>query len=115
MPISETGLKADDYYLKLLEHIDQRTIHDIHWRVVPLSELELAVDTVRFDIHYFVYDDKPEDGWQNRNDNVLAFECSFRRPVLFPTEIRELRIESWFKQLEFTPAPIPVSVFAFLA
>jgi hypothetical protein len=28
--------------------------------------------------------------------------------VLFPTEIRELRIESWFKQLEFTPAPIPV-------
>jgi hypothetical protein len=75
----------------------------------------LAVDTVRFDIHYFVYDDKPEGGWQNRTDNVLAFECSFRRPVLFPTEIRELRIESWFKQLEFTPAPIPVSVFAFLA
>jgi predicted nucleotidyltransferase component of viral defense system len=106
--LSDTGLKADDYYLKLLEHIDQRTIYDIHWRVVSLSEPELAVDTVRFDIHYFVYDDKPEDGWQNRADNVLAFECSFRRPVLFPKEVRELRVESWFKHLEFTPAPIPV-------
>ncbi|MBX9770020.1 MAG: nucleotidyl transferase AbiEii/AbiGii toxin family protein [Candidatus Obscuribacterales bacterium] len=106
--ISDTGLKADDYYLKLLEHIDQRTIYDIHWRVVPLSELELAVDTVRFDIHYFVHDDKPDEGWQNRADNVLAFECSFRRPVLFSKEIRELRTESWFKHLEFAPAPIPV-------
>lgn len=106
--ISDTGLNADDYYLKLLEHIDQRTIYDIHWRVVPLSELELAVDTVRFDIHYFVHDDKPDEGWQNRTDNVLAFECSFRRPVLFSKEIRELRVESWFKHLEFAPAPIPV-------
>jgi predicted nucleotidyltransferase component of viral defense system len=106
--LSDTGLNAEDYYLKLLQQIDQRTIYDIHWRVVPLSDLELAVDTVRFDIHYFVYDDKPEDGWHNRTDNVLAFECSFRRPVLFSREVRELRTESWFKQLEFTPASIPV-------
>jgi predicted nucleotidyltransferase component of viral defense system len=106
--LSDTGLKAPDYYLKLLEHIDQRTINDVHWRVVTLSEPDLAMDTVRFDIHYFVYDDKPEEGWQNRVDNVLAFECSFRRPVLFAKEIRELREESWFKHLEFMPAPIPV-------
>jgi hypothetical protein len=106
--LSDTGLKADDYHLKLLEHIDQRTIYDIHWRVIPLSELGLAVDTVRFDIHDFVYDDKPDDGWQNRADNVLAFECSLRRPVLFPKEVRELPVESWFKHLEFSPTPILV-------
>jgi predicted nucleotidyltransferase component of viral defense system len=106
--LSDNGLKADDYYLQLLEHIDQRTIYDIHWRVLPMSELELTVDTVRFDIHYFVHDDKPEDGWQKRTDNVLAFECSFRRPILLAKEMRELRVESWFKLLEFTPAPIPV-------
>lgn len=106
--LTDTGLTASDYYMKLLEHIDERTIYDIHWRVVSLSDPELAVDTVRFDIHYFVYDDKPENGWQSRADNVLAFECSLRRPVLLPKEIRVLRTESWFKHLEFTPAEIPV-------
>lgn len=106
--LADTGLTATDYYLELLEHIDQRTIHDIHWRVMTLTEPELAENSVRFDIHYFVYDDKPGTGWENRTDNILAFECSFRRPVLLPTEVRELRTESWFKHLEFTPASIPV-------
>lgn len=106
--LSDAGLTAVDYYRELLEHIDQRTIYDIHWRVVPLSEPELAIDTVRFDIHYFVYDDKPEAGWEKRVDNVLAFECSFRRPVLLPSEIRQLREESWFRHLEFVPTAIPV-------
>jgi len=106
--LTDTGLTASDYYLELLEHIDERTIYDINWRVISLSDPELAAGSVRFDIHYFVYDDKPEQGWQSRADNVLAFECSLRRPVLLPKEIRELRTESWFKHLEFTPAPIPV-------
>jgi predicted nucleotidyltransferase component of viral defense system len=61
--LTDTGLTTSDYYMKLLEHIDERTIYDIHWRVVALPDQELAADTVRFDIHYFIYDDKPEEGW----------------------------------------------------
>jgi hypothetical protein len=91
---TDAGLTANDYYLKLLEHIDERTIYDIQWRVMSPGDPEAAVATVRFDLHYFVYDDKPENDWQARMDNVLAFECSFRRPVLLAKQFRELRPES---------------------
>ncbi|MBX9878963.1 MAG: nucleotidyl transferase AbiEii/AbiGii toxin family protein [Candidatus Obscuribacterales bacterium] len=106
--LSDAGLTAHDYYRELQQHIDQRTIYDIHWRVAPVAEEELNTDSVRFDIHYFIYDDKPDSKWQSRTDNLLAFECSLRRPVLLPKEFRELREESWFKHLEFTPSAIPV-------
>jgi predicted nucleotidyltransferase component of viral defense system len=46
--LADTGLTPADYYLELLEHIDQRTIHDIHWRVVTLTEPELAENSVRY-------------------------------------------------------------------
>src|SRR6202042_2520633 len=47
-------------------------------------------------------------GWENRPDNVLSLECSFRRPILLPTQRRSLREETWFKSLEFVPSPVPV-------
>jgi len=106
--LSDEGFKADHYYFELLEHLDNRTIHDIHWRIPSLPDEALQGDTLRVDMHFFIHGDQPEDGWENRSDNVLALEFSFRRPILLGTELRELREESWFKQLEFVPSPIPV-------
>jgi hypothetical protein len=106
--LSDKGLSAEEYYYKLLDAFDGQTIHDIHWKVKTLSEEELTGDSLRVDLHFFMYDDSPADGWENRTDNVLAFECSFRRPILLPTQRRDLREESWFKNLEFIPSAVPV-------
>lgn len=106
--LSDEGFRADHYYLALLEHLDNRTIHDIHWRIPSIADDDLQGDTLRVDMHFFIHGDQPGDGWENRSDNVLALEFSFRRPILLGTEPRELREESWFSQLEFTPSPIPV-------
>jgi predicted nucleotidyltransferase component of viral defense system len=106
--LSDGGITAEEYYYKLLNAFDGQTIHDIHWKVGPIVDDEPIQDTLRVDLHFFVYDDKPEDGWENRSDNVLSIECSFRRPVLLPTQQCPLREESWFKLLEFTPSLVPV-------
>jgi predicted nucleotidyltransferase component of viral defense system len=106
--LSDAGLSIEDYYYKLLDAFDGQTIHDIHWKVKPLIDEELAGDSLRVDLHFFIYDDRPAAGWENRADNVLSFECSFRRPILLPTQRRELREESWFNNLEFVPSPVPV-------
>lgn len=106
--LSDKGIMPDEYYYKLLSTFDAQTIHDVHWRVKSLSDEELRGDSLRVDLHFFVYDDRPESNWENRTDNVLSIECSFRRPILLPTQMRSLRKESWFSQLEFTPAPVPV-------
>jgi len=106
--LSDNGLSVEQYYYKLLDAFDGQTIHDIQWKVKPLTEQELASDSLRVDLHFFIYDDRPADGWEKRADNVLSFECSFRRPILLPTQRRALREESWFKNLEFFPSPVPV-------
>jgi predicted nucleotidyltransferase component of viral defense system len=106
--LSDPGISAEHYYYKLLEIFDGKSIHDIFWLIKPLSDEEVSGDTLRLDMHFFLYDEKPPDNWKTRADNVLALECSFRRPILLPPEPRALREESWFKQLEFSPSPIPV-------
>lgn len=94
--LSGPGMTAEEYYFKLLEIFDGQTIHNVHWRVKSIDEEELARDTLAVDLHFFVYDDKPADNWADLADNVLALECSFRRPILLPTQMRPLRQESWF-------------------
>lgn len=106
--ISDKGITPEDYYYKLLETFDEQTIYDIHWRVKPITDEELRRDTLRVDLHFFVYGDRPEQNWQTRTDNVLSIECSFRRPILLPIQMRTLRQESWFNRLEFVPAEVPV-------
>lgn len=106
--LSDDGLSAEEYYYKLLETFDQKTMYDNYWRVKSLSDDEVHGDTLRVDLHFFLYGDRPEEEWERRSDNVLAVECSFRRPILLPPESRELREESWFKHLEFKPAAVPV-------
>jgi predicted nucleotidyltransferase component of viral defense system len=106
--LSDTGVTADEYYFKLLEGFDNQTVNDIQWKVKSLKDEELDADSLRVDMHFFVYDDRPDENWQQRADNVLSLECSFRRPILLPKELRPLRNESWFKHLEFDPAPVPV-------
>jgi predicted nucleotidyltransferase component of viral defense system len=106
--LSDKGLSTEEYYYKLLDAFDGQTIHDIQWKVKPLTEEELAGDSLRVDLHFFIYDDRASDGWERRADNVLSFECSFRRPILLPIQHRPLRAESWFKNLEFVPSPVPV-------
>lgn len=92
----------------MLYAFDGQNIHDVLWKVKPVEENQLLGDTLRVDLHFFVYDDSPTSGWETRADNVLSIECSFRRPILLPTSRRALREESWFKNLEFAPSPVPV-------
>lgn len=106
--LSDNGLSAEEYYYRLVDAFDGQTMNDIHWKVKALTEEELATESLRVDLHFFIYDDQPADGWEARADNILSFECSFRRPILLPTQLRALREESWFKNLEFTPSPVPV-------
>ena len=106
--LTDIGYSPEEYYLKLLEAFDNRLVNDVLWKVKSLSEDELKADTLRVDMHFFVYADKPSEGWEQRADNVLSIECSFRRPILLATERRALRDESWFRHLEFKPALLPV-------
>jgi len=105
---SDPGITIEEYYLQLLERLDSKTYHDIHWRLLPINEEDLGGDTLHVDAHFFIYGRKPEEGWEKAKDNVLAFQCSFRRPILLPPKLMPLREESWFKQLEFKPGEIPV-------
>jgi predicted nucleotidyltransferase component of viral defense system len=105
---TDAGITVEDYYLKLLDRLDAKTYHDIHWRLIPLNDEDLKGDTLHVDAHFFTYGKKPEDGWEKVKANVLAFQCSFRRPILLPPQLKPLREESWFKDLEFKPGDIPV-------
>jgi hypothetical protein len=84
----------------LLYAFDGQNIHDVLWKVKPVEENELLGDTLRVDLHFFVYDDSPTSGWETRADNVLSIE-SLPSSILLPTSRRALREESWFKNLEF--------------
>lgn len=106
--LGDGSLSAEDYYLKLLEAFDQQTLFDINWRIKELSTDEIKGETLRVDLHFFLFGERPGADWERKSENVLAFECSFRRPILLPPEHKELRQESWFNNLEFTPAPVPV-------
>ena len=106
--LTDTGLTAEDYYFKVLEGFDNKTIHDILWKVQNIDEEALQAPSLRIDVHFFVYGDQPDDRWENRADNVLSIECSFRRPIYLPPQYRPLREERWFRQLEFNPSPVPV-------
>lgn len=105
---SDPGITVEEYYLKMIDRFDAKTYHDIHWRLLPLHEDDLKGEALHVDVHFFIYGRKPEDGWEKIKDNVLAFQCSFRRPILLPPKSMPLREESWFKQLEFKPADVPV-------
>lgn len=102
------GISIEEYYFKLLEAFDGRIIHEIGWKLKEIKNEDLAAESLRADLHFFVYGDKPTEGWELRTDNVLIIECSFRRPIVLPTQRRELRQESWFKNLEFVPSSVPV-------
>lgn len=105
---TDAGISVEDYYLKLLERLDGQTYHDVHWKLLPLTDDELKGDTLHVDAHFFIYGARAEDGWEKVKENVLSFQCSFRRPILLPPQHMPLREESWFKELEFKPGRIPV-------
>lgn len=105
---SDPGITPEEYYLKLLDRLDAKTYHDVHWRLLPVGDEDLKGDTLHVDVHFFIHGRKPDEGWETVKDNLLAFQCSFRRPILMPPRSMPLREESWFKQLEFEPADIPV-------
>jgi predicted nucleotidyltransferase component of viral defense system len=106
--LSDTGSTVEQCYRRIVEEFDRKVIHGIEWRVTPLKDEELGADGLRMELHFFVYGDTSKEDWQSRTDNVLTLECSFRRPILLPTQLRALRQESWFKHLEFDPMPVPV-------
>ncbi|MCB9469962.1 MAG: nucleotidyl transferase AbiEii/AbiGii toxin family protein [Candidatus Obscuribacterales bacterium] len=106
--LTDTGLRVEDYYIKVLEGFDNQTVHDILWKVKNIDDESLHAPSLRIDVHFFIYDDRPDDHWERRTDNVLSIECSFRRPIYLKPQLRQLRNESWFRQLEFEPSPVPV-------
>ncbi len=106
---AKAGISPEDIYARVLEHLDKRTYHDIHWLINSVSNEELhGCVTLHIDAYFFIYDHKPTKDWQKSKHNILGLECSFRRPILLPPKSMKLRTESWFKYLEFTPGSVPV-------
>ena len=105
---TDEGISLEDYYLKLLDRLDGQTYHDVHWKLLPLTDDDLKGETLHVDAHFFIYGARAEEGWEKVKENVLSFQCSFRRPILLPPQRMALREESWFKELEFKPGEIPV-------
>ena len=50
--LSDKGLSPEEYYYELLDAFDGQTIFDIQWKVKPLTEAELATDSLRVDLNY---------------------------------------------------------------
>src|ERR1700722_10526938 len=52
---TDAGITVEEYYLKLLDRLDGKTYHDVHWRLLPLTDDELKGDTLHLDIHFFIH------------------------------------------------------------
>src|SRR5271163_1303944 len=52
---SDPGITIEDYYLKLLDRLDAKTYHDVHWRLLPVADEDLKGDTLHVDTHFFIY------------------------------------------------------------
>jgi predicted nucleotidyltransferase component of viral defense system len=106
---AQASVSPEDIYARVLEHLDKRTYHDIQWLINSVSNEDLFdANTLHMDVYFFIYDHKPTEDWHKNKHNILGLECSFRRPILLPPQLMPLRVESWFKHLEFSPGAVPV-------